>query len=63
MLLHQFVEDLLILLQDDTAPVGPNVTDTKEVIDSALLDALDNPRERMNVLKYEDRIFRFAQST
>mmetsp|Transcript_1152 Transcript_1152/g.1865 ORF Transcript_1152/g.1865 Transcript_1152/m.1865 type:complete len:421 (+) Transcript_1152:89-1351(+) len=32
-------------------------------IDSALMDALENPRERMNVLKYEDRIMRFVQST
>lgn len=31
-------------------------------INTALIDALQNPRERMNVLKYEDRILRFVNS-
>lgn len=31
-------------------------------INSVLLDALQNPRERMNVLKYEDRILKFVKS-
>lgn len=29
---------------------------------SVLIDALQNPRERMNVLKYEDRILKFVKS-
>ena len=32
------------------------------LINPALIDALQNPRERMNVLKYEDRILRFVKS-
>lgn len=32
-------------------------------IDPTLLDALNNPRERMTLLKYEDRILRFVKST
>jgi hypothetical protein len=31
-------------------------------INPALIDALQTPRERMNVLKYEDRILRFVKS-
>lgn len=31
-------------------------------LNSALIDALQNPRERMNVLKYEDRILKFVKS-
>ena len=33
-----------------------------EAIDPTLLDALANPRERMNALKFEDKIVRFVNN-
>lgn len=38
------------------------VSASNEEIDQALIDALMNPRERMNVLKYEQRIIQFVKS-
>jgi hypothetical protein len=35
---------------------------TEEAIDSALLNAIDNPRERMILFQIEDTILRFVKS-
>ncbi|CAM9256491.1 unnamed protein product [Chrysoparadoxa australica] len=54
-----------------TAPIPPHVSpataaaigvSTGDVIDPALIEGIDNPRERMNVLKFEDTIIRFMNT-
>jgi hypothetical protein len=55
----QLAEQALFFSNSENAAVedGP-----EGPINPALIDALQNPRERMNVLKYEDRILRFVKS-
>jgi hypothetical protein len=42
-------------------PVSP-IIESEDQIDSALLDAIVNPRERMQVLNIENSIFTFVKS-
>jgi hypothetical protein len=52
----QINEQAMFFSSDETGGEGEGV------LNPALIDALQNPRERMNVLKYEDRILRFIKS-
>ncbi len=45
--------------QNTPSPVPQSV---EETIDSALLNAIDNPRERMILFQIEDTILRFVKS-
>ena len=44
------------------APPQVPIVDDGETISSTLTDAIADPRERMNCLKIEDLMLRFAQS-
>jgi hypothetical protein len=53
----QINEQAMFFPDDGAEGSGPEGS-----LNPALIDALQNPRERMNVLKYEDRILRFIKS-
>ena len=56
-----------IFMHDDNPPISvepelPTKSDEFDVIEPILLDALNNPKERMNCLKFEHMILNFVKS-
>lgn len=58
----QLQDQAVFFPSSSTCEIGGDENGSNGLVNDALLDALQNPRERMNVLKYEDRILRFVKS-